>query len=213
MKLTQPPAQLVAALATLAAILATATAGYLFQQNQELAKLAAQPPTLVFKHAVSLQNIKIIDTTNWQTYQSEEYGFEVKYPGGWDDKITPKSEKKAESIVLRDKFGDSLFLGGHVSRPYDEFGSVPPYKDEKIFLGGQPFTLGYYGASDDHSNTIYPIDTNPLAKLIKGSLFFISIYTHTDSSQREVEQILSTFKFIPSTGSTSSPQASSGQAN
>jgi hypothetical protein len=45
-----------------------------------------------------------IDTSNWKTYRNEEFGFEVKYPEGWE--ITPRSEHEDAmvwSIGLREK--------------------------------------------------------------------------------------------------------------
>lgn len=100
MKLKQPSAQLVAALATLAAILATATAGYLFWQNQELAKLAAEPPTLVYKTVIPVQSdapsqnpaVAQGDFSGWQNYHNDQYGFEVKYPIGWSVFVSPESD-------------------------------------------------------------------------------------------------------------------------
>ncbi len=36
-----------------------------------------------------------IDTSNWKTYRNEEYGFEVKYPEGWEMR---KEEEKNKSV-------------------------------------------------------------------------------------------------------------------
>jgi len=132
MKLTQPPAQLVAALATLVAILATATAGYLFAQNQELAKLATQPPTLIYKPAVPIKSetsnqspeVALGDFSGWQTYRNEEYGFEFKYPSGWNFEIQESFKDKGFFVTKDKNIFDILPAGG--------FGHGLPFEEPKV---------------------------------------------------------------------------------
>ncbi len=238
MKFTQPPAQLVAALATPAASLATATAGYLFARNQELAKLAAQPPTLVYKPVAPIKSeisnqspeVALGDFSGWQTYRNAEYGLEFRYPSSFQlikGGITISKEPEILEINAIDNNGygnynykifsarivkqsaidyfnaqKKFFEEQAKNRDGDSNWSLP-YK-ELMVSGRKAWRYGLGGEAVGSEEAVVDYDG--------GNSFIIDI-EYSEKTSDLAYQILSTFKFIPSTGSTSSPQASSGQAN
>ncbi len=51
------------------------------------------------------------DTSNWQTYRNEEYGFEVKYPAGWEigtGSVTSYPQNNNRTLAI--KFFEPLYL-------------------------------------------------------------------------------------------------------
>lgn len=83
-----------------------------------------------------------LDVTNWKTYQSDEYGFEVKYPG----KLTVKEDRKdfVEGVTNRyvsfsdPDTGAKIYLG--VKRKSEENIIARPFRTG--FPGGEFFSRG-----------------------------------------------------------------------
>ncbi len=50
--------------------------------------------------ATSTEEIEYLDTSNWQTYRNEEYGFMVKYPKGWSEIIFNKTNNNISSTTF-----------------------------------------------------------------------------------------------------------------
>lgn len=92
-----------------------------------------------------------IDTSDWQTYMNEEYGFEVKYPKTWTivenlDSFIPVFDAENQNIKLG--FGifnnqDMLTLDDWVEK--EDFFELKQYEDPESYIAhgltGQPETL------------------------------------------------------------------------
>jgi len=147
-------------------------------------------------------NVEDIDTSNWKIYRNEEFGFEVKYPDGWE--ITPGSESENEkvwSIGFREK--DKYY-------PYE--GSL---EDIAIRIGVQRGDETYLNNSRRHALNVLR-DRGATIKMInigdsKGYYFsgfgegyevYRQIYTISISSsiiedvKKELTGMFGTLKFI-----------------
>lgn len=82
----------------------------LITNHRKLSYKTIQPETgEITEQAVAIQNEAenpTIDTTNWKTYQTKWYGFELKYPDNWK-KPTLKSATKGAEWEYRYQFRKS----------------------------------------------------------------------------------------------------------
>src|SRR3989339_655335 len=72
-----------------------------------------------------------VDTSNWEIYRNEEYGFEVKYPSEWKNEVFKKGEPKRDpipnslTIFIYDLEGDMKFFilvdKGEDGNDYEEY--------------------------------------------------------------------------------------------
>jgi|SRR3989338_4563687 len=60
-----------------------------------------------------------LDTSDWQTYRNEEFGFEVRYPRGWDVLENTKQQmlKRDPSVTFEPSYQGQIILDPH-SDPY-----------------------------------------------------------------------------------------------
>lgn len=153
------------------------------------------------------------NTNSWKTYNNKRVGFEIKYPARYETPYYPKPEGQGSSVdaegnednttvILGDTFSGVITL---ILFPYeksladlikDPFKKAP-YSDyhvlfEKIKdLEVSGTTISWYLTEDKNDNT-------------KGySAFWIGknhafiVKTSAEFDKQELEQVLSSFKFIP----------------
>ncbi|MEK7542235.1 MAG: hypothetical protein AAB524_00865 [Patescibacteria group bacterium] len=164
-----------------------------------------------------------IDTSSWQTYRSDEFGFEVRYPSSLEleqeaDRITLRHEvqysnahpcsaiEQFEALemledfrmsieVLPKDYGDA-FRDGDLPEPFS--GWEDPSSDELAVsigpLNGYGFWLGNHGCG----SWIYVFPVSPERTFVVRRLTLpASDSFYLDKGEEIFEQILSTFRFVP----------------
>jgi len=130
-----------------------------------------------------------IDTSDWQTYRNDEFGFEVKYPTTWQ--VEEFSDLHLSYGTVLDSSGpqkDRLYIvPGGLS--YTSIGNPEVVYQQEVLAGKQVRVQSIYQ------------ENNLIAKNIEVSLAtgtYITIYTTPDSNGAfsNIDQILSTFQFI-----------------
>lgn len=105
---------ILAILAAVAGLLVVAVGGYLFSVKY-VGEKGTPSQTSSESESVSGGNVShksdtiAIDTSNWKTYRNEKYGFEVRYPSGWEVLNNHPNDPIRFNFSFRDvKYGGSF---------------------------------------------------------------------------------------------------------
>jgi len=176
----------------IAGAIAAAFVGIIYFDNTQ----PAQAPT------EENNNLAADDTSDWETYRNEEFGYEVKYPAGWTvsawEKIAyfcspqiqacgpePHDIKANVSVSVK---GETGTLESYVQSPASGLEIV-----DEVEIGGQKAYIT--GSVSDNFGKFIEKQVH-----VKNgdSIYEVTAYSQ-GYSRSEFDQILSTFKFIDST--------------
>jgi len=159
------------------------------------------------------------DILDWQTYRNEEYGFEIQYPKNWQAEILSSSAQgavfgipnstKSElfQYLLNKQLGFNAEEGSEgnvnirilttlepeqtISKYYEQTIQSTANQKKDITIGGQKAVKYYdFGTGPAYFEFILVTKNN------KEWAFIIYHLFDTEIEIEEIEQILSTFKFI-----------------
>jgi len=148
-----------------------------------------------------------IDTSDWQTYRNDEYGYEVRYPTDWEI-TSPFIEKTPEAVriaKLIEKEGDAAFDIIVEANPFrrpatkewylDWVTKIPAGIDTSKYIFETMDFLGYQAVKVNNDELLFAKDLYMFR-----IRFAVSIYDpdrgFTDFAKPIFNQILSTFRFI-----------------
>ena len=148
----------------------------------------------------TLQLTETIDTSDWQTYRNDEFGFEIKYPEDWEEK---------ENGVLHKATGSELSI---IKNNNLNNLTLDEWFQEATVIGGRPTVKA--GAESININGVkaYRLDSDlpPPALYFEivaiadtqGNIYSIYGNYQVDEDANILDQILSTFRFINDSTST-----------
>ena len=174
------------------------------------------------KSIESFKFIEVDQTTNWQTYRNEEYGFEAKYPENfvvressvaacrgvsfWDKDFLSSRDTSVNKIVTFDVFiTDSIeevekCIGGHYSLP------AGPGAETYEFLNSGTVTINQNNFLKKNYKDIVPFEEYNAYNFSswhinnKGATYTLiynnNVTINPEPHKQLFNQILSTFKFI-----------------
>lgn len=143
-------------------------------------------------------------TANWKTYINTKLGFSLKYPQDWDPLLEESIHSTRSEVSFAPYFSIEVGVFYHQDKQreltYQEVVKQFARTEEKPWettLDGRPASR----------------IENLIAAKKSRNIYLISAYSLTRSpmDKQAFNLILSTFKFLPSADSGSSPQAGSGQ--
>lgn len=139
--------------------------------------------------------INITDTSAWKTYRNEEENYELKYPEGWSvlSAGTLYGPQADLSSIVISRFENISDLNSDLSTAYSSYRQY--LDDTNRFKSLKPYFLGgirAFKALSASGNPVY----NEILFENNGQLYEITYYPRYEQTLSQLNQILSTFKFI-----------------
>lgn len=169
---------------------------------------------------IPVKNIEA-ETANWKIYMNEEYGFEFKYPGDYDNYAFCKIEEIDNTIKIGNTFSIEVFnpqglsLLDYVAKEKERLNISPPAEEwtqQKTSIGSVEGIKVIWSHGPRYSKMIYLLRDSKIYKISLDAGINCSeeIITKNIPSELDVfEQIPFTFKFIGAKGqiTISSPKS------
>ena len=157
--------------------------------------LAKQQPQQ--EPAIGGSDPPMLDISDWQTYRNDEFGFEVKRPIEWivenTNVVNPKSRSSFE--ITKNENSDNL--------------SLDEWFRQATMVSGRPTVKATAERTIINGMPAYMLETelsppNPLFEVVaiansQSNIFSIHAYYEVQEDIETLNQILSTFRFLPST--------------
>lgn len=157
--------------------------------------------------SLKLINKTIMDTSNWQTYTNEEYGFSLKYPSDWNVLVGKKTENEPLSgnrISVRNNDDWSFLICPEGDCLLFQDGGHRKDFEQEISIDNLKANLTYYVKDEDFCSKTecseYILDTIEISLInipsgwSEGRNFVLRNVSQGVTSIPE--KILSTFKFL-----------------
>lgn len=180
-------------------VITTLTFGILWYQakvelrskNQELRALEQQLRVVeeeLKEKAQGAEEAETIDISTWQTYRNEKYGFEVRYPDGWN----VKTELGGDNIFTFHKISGSdarisVSIDGQPEK-IEELAEIKMRKQTNVGGISTEKLLGDFYLAEGREWIV---------QVKRGSFYYFIYGNGYDAEEEKVfDQFLSTFKFI-----------------
>jgi len=141
--------------------------------------------------------------SDWKTYYSEKYGFEIKYPINWELELINTEQYDGVIMKINNIFSNSYLRFSTVANPdnltidewFLEAINVDGYPSP--LAGAKPITVNGFRGYQVYNNLKSP---NPLFHIIitneKRDIVSMYAYIGETTDNQILEQMSSTFKFI-----------------
>jgi hypothetical protein len=94
-----------------------------FSNNNKIYSISAVDGSAYFSRMLStFKFIERADTLNWQIYRNDEYGFEIKYPGGPDWDLVKTGTVAIKKQILMEIGDGNCFIAVHVEKNENQLG-------------------------------------------------------------------------------------------
>lgn len=143
-----------------------------------------------------------INTSNWQTYRNDEFGFEVRYPEGWIFRfvsqtfVSPVHSSFAIQNVSNESRWINILIGEEINEisPYDPISqwNIDGMPARQFSVQIIPSNIGVSPPGAEFPD--FPI--HPGLWIEKDGMFYAFVFYGIEEIGGIFDQILSTFRFV-----------------
>ncbi|MBI2624276.1 hypothetical protein HYW67_02165 [Candidatus Parcubacteria bacterium] len=142
-----------------------------------------------------------LDTSTWKTYRNEQYGFEVRYPRNWSFDVMPRYNNDGQIAVPQSEFWfTDPILYRLIVEPFGTevaFNALDLITEKETNLNGTVARRREFGDTDGVYEVVIDQFSNTKYPAFAVSFIPINAREYIDPGKvSELDQILSTFKFI-----------------